>query len=250
MTRMLLPGLFLLLNVMLSASTDTLEQAITLEKSQNAADRQSQKKVNSLDDRRAKLLEQYKETSAKLDSAKVYNAQLEEMILSQDEEEASLKRQLGSIDRTSREIMPLMKEMVVALEQFIALDTPFLSEERSSRVEKLKEKMRLSNISVSEKYRLIMEAYTIENEYARTIEAYRGKLEDGRVVDFLRLGRVGLYYQTLDQEGCGVWDNTTRAWKRLPDEYAVSIRKGLKIAKKQSAPQLLELPVPTPGGAQ
>ena len=238
------------------AATQSFEQAVTIEKEQNDASNRSQKKVNTLDDKRAKLLEAYKEQSAKLDSAKVYNEQLEEMIRSQEEETLSLQNQLNGIDRTSREIMPLMKEMVAALEQFIeleqfiALDTPFLPEERKARLDKLKEKMRLSSISVSEKYRLIMEAYTIENEYARTIEAYRGKLDDGRVVDFLRLGRVALYYQTLDGEGCGIWDRKEKAWHALETSDGEAIRKALKIAKKQSAPELLELVVPTAGGEQ
>lgn len=242
--------LFLFMTPLLFASGQRFEKAITIEKEQNIDSSRSQKNVNSLDDKRAKLLEAYKEQSAKLDSARVYNEQLEEMIRSQEAEAVSLKRQLGEIDRTSREIMPLMKEMVSALEQFIELDTPFLLDERRERLAKLKEKMALSNISVSEKYRLIMEAYTIENEYARTIEAYRGKLDDGRVVDFLRLGRVALYYQTLDGEGCGIWDGKQKGWHELDSSNADSIRKALKIAKKQLAPELLELVVPTAGGVQ
>jgi len=92
-----------------------------------------------------------------------------------------------------------------------------------------------------------MEAYQIENEYGRTIEAYRDTIEiDGRetTVDFLRFGRIALVYQSLDQTMSGVWDQKNRTWKVLDDSYRSAIRDGLRIARKQSAPDLIRLPLP------
>jgi hypothetical protein len=98
-----------------------------------------------------------------------------------------------------------------------------------------------------------MEAYQIENEYGRTIEAYRSTLERGDrevTVDFLRVGRIALVYQTLDEADAGAWDQETRSWVPLDSSYRSAIRQGLRIARKQAAPDLIRLPLPPPESAK
>jgi hypothetical protein len=103
---------------------------------------------------------------------------------------------------------------------------------------------------VAEKFRKVMEAFQIENDYGRTIEAYEETLTLGdqgeRLVDVLRVGRIGLYYQTPDGQVTGMWDQDAGQWVVLGNEYRNPIREGLRIAKKQVAPELLLLPVPGP----
>jgi hypothetical protein len=106
-----------------------------------------------------------------------------------------------------------------------------------------------SDVTVAEKFRRLLEAYEIENDYGRTIEAYKGSLElDGAVreVDFLRIGRTALLYQTVDAEIFGMWDKSQGAWVSLPAEYRNQIRSGIKMARKQVAPNLLILPIGAP----
>ena len=94
-----------------------------------------------------------------------------------------------------------------------------------------------------------MEAYQIENDYGNTIEAYRADLSlngNNSSVDLLRLGRVALYYQRLDGSETGLWNKETKRWDTLPSDYRNAIRNGLRIARKEAAPDLLVVPVPAP----
>ena len=110
--------------------------------------------------------------------------------------------------------------------------------------------MERADVSLAEKYRRVLEAYQVETEYGRTIEAYQDEivLEDAtRTVNFLRIGRVGLYYLTLDGKEAGVWE---QGWHTLDDGYRQAIDKGLKVAKKQLPPDLLVLPLKKSGAEQ
>ena len=145
-----------------------------------------------------------------------------------------------------------MTKMITTLESFVSLDMPFLPQERAKRVTELKAMMSRADVSTSEKYRRILEAYQVENEYGRTIEAYRGlQVVNGKElsVDFLRVGRVALIYQTLDGEQMGQYDLKNKKWQELDSDYEKSIKTALKVAKKQTAPNLLHLPIAKPEGA-
>ena len=63
-------------------------------------------------------------------------------------------------------------------------------------------------------------------------------------VDFLRFGRVALVYMALDESQAGVWSQGGKTWVPVDPSLQSSIRAGLKIARKQTAPDLIELPLP------
>jgi chromosome segregation ATPase len=208
----------------------------------------SQARINQLDDEAQKLVGQYRQTVAETESIKAYNTQLAMQVKSQLDEMDSMQKQLAEIERTSREVLPMMQKMVDTLEQFVNLDLPFLPDERKNRIATLKDMMSRADVTISEKYRRITEAYSIEMEYGRTIEAYEGKLGDGdqaKTVEFLRCGRIALMYQTLDGKETGYWDADGKKWVEDSD-YRDAVKKGLKVAKKQGAPDLLEVPVHAP----
>jgi hypothetical protein len=202
---------------------------------------ESQKRIDALSDENRNLGDAYRTTLRETEGLKLYLQQLRAQLKSQEEEMVTLRQEAAELDRTNIEIMPFMQRMLTALEQFVALDVPFLIEERKARVAKLKEMMPRADVTVSEKFRRIVEAYQIEMEYGRTIEAYRGTLKD-REVDYLRVGRIGLMYQTPDGNETGYWDTQKKAWVE-DDDFEDGVTQGLKIARKQVSPDLLVVPV-------
>jgi hypothetical protein len=209
----------------------------------------SQDRVDQLDDETQKLLAEYRKAVGDVESYSRYADQLEVQVRSQVEEMDAINRQLLEVESTSREIAPLMQKMLDTLDQFVALDVPFLKEERANRVKTLQEMMPRADVTFSEKYRRILEAYQVEMEYGRTIEAYEGKLADDRTVQFLRVGRVSLLYQTLDGRETGYWDAGQGNWV-VNNRYGHSFKEGIAVAKKVRAPEMLLVPVPAPKDAK
>ena len=138
--------------------------------------------------------------SQQLDLTNIYNRQLQELIDSQNAEIISINEQMVELDKTNRGILPKLEEMVTTLASIVENDVPFLLEERQTRINELKVLLVQSNISTSEKFRRVFEAYQIENEFGRTIESYRDEItfdSETYNVEVFRLGRVGLYARTL-----------------------------------------------------
>ncbi|MCP4406880.1 MAG: DUF3450 domain-containing protein [Gammaproteobacteria bacterium] len=211
--------------------------------------KKSQRSVDALDDETQELLTQYRLVSKVLDDLEAYNSQMRSLLADQRTEMAAVERQLDEIEVTKRGIVPLLERMVEVLEHFIALDAPFLPKERGMRVAELREMLSRADVALPEKYRRILEAYRIETEYGHTIEAYRGELhqqEVVRTVEFLRLGRTALYYLSFDAKTAGYWDRQEKRWKPLPERLHESVVQGLRIAKKQAPPDLINLPISAP----
>lgn len=235
----------------LSAATlgaDPVSQAVDTTVQANKAAATSQQKVNQLDDQTKALLERYRNANWQAQQLKVYAQQLEQLAAAQDAEKESVQRQIAEMDRTERELLPLMLRMVDTLEKFIALDLPFLKDERKERVENLKRLMADPGKGVAEKYQRILEAYQIEADYGRSLGAERAEV-DGRVGDVLRIGRVALFYLPMDGSDGAYWDAKASKWQELERRYSGSVRKGLKIARETAAADLLVLPMPVAGAA-
>ena len=212
------------------AQAERVNNVISEQVKAEEAARAAEKRITQLDSETAGMLGEYRQMSAEATSLKAYNEQLGTQVSSQQEEIATLTRQLGEVETTSREVLPMMQRMLATLEQFVKLDLPFLPQERVARIGQLKDMMTRADVSISEKYRRIVEAYQIETEYGRTLEGYQGKI-DGKTVDVLRVGRVALMYQTLDGKESGYWDATAGKWQP-DDHFDDAIKEGLKVAQQ------------------
>ncbi|HEY0915633.1 MAG TPA: DUF3450 family protein, partial [Solimonas sp.] len=119
----------------------------------------SQKRVDTLAEQGRDLSNDYRTTLRESEGLKLYLQQLRAQLKSQEEEMAVIRQESSELDRTNIEILPLMQRMLASMEQFVQLDVPFLKEERAARVARLNEMMPRADVTVSEKYRRIVEAY-------------------------------------------------------------------------------------------
>jgi hypothetical protein len=231
-------------------ATDSLKQAIDLEVGGLKAAKNSQKTVERLDDESRQMLEEYRMLTQQLRRISLSNNDLQTHVEQQATEKARLTQELEEIDRMRSDIDPLMLRMLETLGQLIERDTPFLADERQTRQSALEQAYENRTGEISERYRQLLEAYQIEADYGRNIEAYQAQFEqqDGqqKMVDFLRLGRVALFYQTLDGKEGGVWDNQQRRWLGLESSHMAELTRAIRIARKQLPPDLMVLPLLMP----
>ena len=251
-------GLALALGFSLATASTASAQVLETNKQEvmlaQAEGSQAQERINTLDDDTASLESEYKAVLQQLDTLRQYNKQLRELIAAQEAEIAVTQRDIDRVTTIDREVVPLMLRMVDGLGQFVELDVPFLIEERRGRIQNLQRLMLRADASPAEKFRRVLEAYQIENEYGRTIEGYRGVVNtaDGRqiTVDFLRVGRVALFYKTLDDEQIARWSKAAGNWEAIDSGFVSPIKQALSIAREQAAPDLLLLPIDAPEAAQ
>ena len=168
-----------------SASEGALKASLAEQKASDASSAKSQKRIAQLADQTSELIGEYRLALQKLDRVKIYNNHLQTLVNDQEREKADVERQLEDFQVVQTDIVPLMFDMIESLDQFIKLDMPFNVEERRDRMDTLRALMEDPDVTVSERYRKIMEAFQIETSFGRDVEATKGDLE-GREVEFLR----------------------------------------------------------------
>ncbi len=233
----------------LPLAAQQLDEALETQRDSLETSAAAQQRINELDDETRETLNEYRQALAQVADLKAYNEQLGKLVATQRMEIADFERQFRDIETTKRQILPLILRMLDVLDEFIAIDTPFLPNERALRIQALHELMARPDVPASEKYRRVTEAYQIELDYGHTIEAYEGETDvggDTLTVAFLRYGRLGLYYMTLDGLGIGYWNSVDKRWDTLGPEYRQSLDRAMRIARKQLPPDLTRLPVPAP----
>lgn len=230
-------------------------QALSTATKAHVNSERSQKRINRTEAKNQTLREQFLTTTLQTEKLKVYTKQLQTLLSKQDENKAEIARQMVEVQDVERDVMPLMKEMIDTLADFVSLDLPFKADERVERIEALRESLSDPEQPVASKYRKVLEAWQKEIDYGETIGAWRQELllgVESRTVDFLHVGRLGLFYQTLDGKESGQWNPKHQRWEPLSGSYSPAIRRGIRMAREQAAPNLLELPMPAPelgGGA-
>jgi hypothetical protein len=228
------------------ASADALSDLQKAEAQTFKSSVKSQAKIDSVYDQTLELLAEYRSTVDESEVLGSYNDHVQRMVDAQKTEIASKVRQIAGIDKIKQGVVPLMYKMIDTLEKFVELDVPVNIETRKARIAGLHDVINDSNVTTSEQFRLVLEAYEIEAGYGTIFDAYQGELVvDGTPItaDFVHMGRIALVAQSLDYKRAWVWNNTSRSWEELGDEYLKPITDSIRMARKQLPMDLTKMPV-------
>ncbi|QOL27160.1 DUF3450 domain-containing protein [Thalassotalea sp. LPB0316] len=228
------------------AAADALKDLQKAEEQIVKSSAKSQNKINGIYEQTQELLAEYRNVVDQADVLEGYNDHVQRMVDDQNANIASLERQIAGIDKIKQGVVPLMYKMIDTLEKFVELDVPVNLEPRKERIAGLRDVMSDSNVTTSEQFRLVLEAYEIEAAYGTIFDAYQAELDLGDktiTADFVHMGRVALIAQSLDYKNSWVWNNQSRSWEALGEEYNKGITDTIRMARQQLPMDLTKLPV-------
>lgn len=246
--RVFLPAFFLccLLQVAPLLATETVRQ-VEQPVRQSIDTRQSaQKEVDQWRGDKDRLTARFELLQQETKDLKVHREELQSSVAATETRLGDKKQQLAEIARITSEIAPFLDELFGQLQEVRSQGPPFLQDERQARSEKLQDMMTDPSVTVGEKYRRLMEALLVEAEYGFTTEVYQEHIALGgsaTLVDVFRLGRLNLFYLTLDQSQCGFYNVAAKTWEPLAETHLRTIKTAVAIAAKRQPVELLSLPL-------
>jgi hypothetical protein len=163
-----------------------------------------------------------------------------------EERIAEFERRLVESRRLEESIQDTLTEILRRLEDWIAVDLPFLKAERAARVAALRSELAQPGNTPSEKLRRMLEALQIETLYGSGVEVYQEHIPlgtDSLFVDVFRLGRLSLFWRTPDGARCGEYDRAGGQWVELPGKYRRPIGHAIAIADRRRSAELVALPL-------
>ncbi len=171
---------------------------------------------------------------------------LSEQVAAKKQRVSALNEQLRSMEKISEELVPFLEKVYAQLEALLQAPPLFLVDERTARLESLRQTLDDSQVALGEKFRKVMEALFIEAEYGNTVETRQEKIRIGQeevLATVFRLGAMALFYETLDQQGAGYFDLSQNQWSPLEAGACRDIRVAVEIASKTRPAEIVSLPL-------
>ena len=218
-----------------------------------------------------------------IENLKLTITQREAHLATQEDTIASLRGQIERTDDLAATVDPMLAKMATAIEGEIQTDVPFKIGERFARLDKLKEDLANPEVRIGDKMRRALQIYDIEVGYGSSLEAYGGNhplnpgtryaaceadiaseacglsegqteaLDAGRRLrdlrdeifdgDYLRYGRLALSYMQRDGSEAYRYDPMSKEWVALSAAQALELRRGLRTARGEAAPAVVNAPV-------
>lgn len=210
----------------------------------------SQKRIDQISENTDKIIRKFQQEAKVVENLRAYNDRMRRTIAAQEKAMVDLERSIEEASLIERQIVPLMMRMIEGLDKFVQADVPFEREKRLERVERIRGYLTNANISAAERFRQVLQAYSTEAGYGKTLNVYTDTLTvegEELAVNVLQVGRVGLYYQTLDGKQSGHWNREAGAWESLGSSHNAGIQKAIRVMQDKEAKEtLLELPIAAP----
>ena len=222
-----------------------LDRAIATGEQATRRAEQVQQQINQLDDERSDMVGEFRTLLQRKTAAELYARQQEAAVESQEREIASLTDQLSRVDEITSQTVPILETLIDDLDAFIDADLPFRLEERKDRIARLREYLSDPAISVTARYRQIMDAYTAEMEVGRKTDTWKETIsvDDKDVtVDMVLFGRVALVYMDPTGRYAKRYDRETSSWVDLENRYKAEIEKAIRIIQGKRTQDVMYVP--------
>ena len=226
-----------------AAETDVLERSHAVEASALDREQRAQESVARTDDERREIWVEHDALERELLALRAYREHLRRIRAGQQAKLRDLSEQIHLVAETRGGLIPLLLRMLDALGPIVS-EPPFYRQERDARLADARAASLDSGLDLADQFRRVFAVYFAELDYANSIDGKRTRLAfEGEQIagDLIRIGRLELYFIGLGNRL--VLMRRKGAWQRLPNHYAVLMRRALRVASKRAAPAYLELPV-------
>lgn len=206
----------------------------------------TQQQIEGWSAERKQLTARYDNLAADNERLTARKAAMEKMLAAARLRIAAREKQLAAMSRLAGDIRPALDDIYRHLAEVEGTDLPFLTTERQARLASLGKLLDDPQVPVSEKLRKTLEALLVEVEYGNTVSVYREtiSIEDKSIlVNVFRLGRIALFFQTLDRQTIGHYDAVLEKWALLPSSMTHELNIAFEIAARQRPATIATLPI-------
>lgn len=214
-----------------------------------------QARIDAADDRTREALRELRRVRREASRLEAYDEELARQVERQAQSINQRERAVSQLADAGERLPVLTRQLVGRLQALVEADMPFLHDERLARLASLQQMLDGGELSAADKLDRVLAAWRTELDYGREVDAWHGPLYQSDAqpdtasggappaVDYLRVGRLGWYYLTPDGEQGGVWQAGAHGWQPLDGDARREVRKGLRIAREERAPAMLDLPL-------
>jgi len=236
----------LLLAVSAAAADDTAVKARKQVTTAIDTRRQTQQAEDAWETERVKLRAEYEALEEANRQLAMENQALQKRVAARRSAIDAMRGEIQALQQTSEELSPYLNRLFKRLAGSVADSLPFDLPQRRRRVQRIGRQLAAEDLSIGIRFRDLTDALLVEARYGNSVgvDTRQIKLAGQPVmVRVLRLGRLGLFFLTLDQKTAGTFDPASSSWKMLPGAATEEILKAVQIGSRQRSVELLSLPL-------